>query len=84
MNAICNQVPEKLMSNITKAEILWSGQRLDAAMNNIEHVLNSSPGKYPASIIKAKILSSKNEFIKAEEILRDLLIRKNRDPGLWM
>ena len=34
--------------------------------------------------MKAKILSSKKEFIKAEEILRDLLISKNRDPGLWM
>ena len=37
-----------------------------------------------ASIMKAKILSSKKEFIKSEEILRDLLISKNRDPGLWM
>ena len=34
--------------------------------------------------MKAKVLSSRKEFIKAEEILRDLLISKNRDPGLWM
>jgi len=33
---------------------------------------------------KAKILSAKKETIKAEEILRDLLIKKNRDPGLWL
>ena len=84
MNAILNKFPKNLILNITKSEILLSGQRLDEAMDNIEQVLNISPGNYPASIIKAKILSSKKEFIKAEEILRDLLIRKNRDPGLWM
>ena len=84
MNEILNKFPKNLILNITKSEILLSGQRLDEAENNIEQVLNISPGNYPASIIKAKILSSKKEFIKAEEILRDLLISKNRDPGLWM
>jgi len=84
MNEILNKFPKNLILNITKSEILLSGQRLDEAKNNIEQVLNISPGNYPASIIKAKILSSKKEFIKAEEILRDLLISKNRDPGLWM
>mgnify|MGYP003307012821 FL=1 len=84
MNEVLNKFPKNLILNITKSEILLSGQRLDEAENNIEQVLNISPGNYPASIIKAKILSSKKEFIKAEEILRDLLISKNRDPGLWM
>ena len=84
MNEILNKFPKNLILNITKSEILLSGQRLDEAKNNIEQVLNISPGNYPALITKAKILSSKKEFIKAEEILRDLLISKNRDPGLWM
>ncbi len=84
MNEILKKFPKNLVLNITKSEILLSGQRLSEAQMNIEQVLNISPGNYPASIIKAKILSSKKEFIKAEEILRDLLISKNRDPGLWM
>jgi len=84
MNEILRKFPKNLVLNITKSEILLSGQRLSEAQMNIEQVLNISPGNYPASIIKAKILSSKKEFIKAEEILRDLLISKNRDPGLWM
>ena len=84
MNEILKKFPKNLVLNITKSEILLSGQRLNEAQMNIEQVLNISPGNYPASIIKAKILSSKREFIKAEEILRDLLISKNRDPGLWM
>ena len=35
------------------------------------------------TIIKSKILTAKKETIKAEEILRDLLISRNRDPRLW-
>ena len=84
IDEILQKFPKNLILNITKSEILLSGQRLSDAQKNIEQVLNISPGNYPASITKAKILSSKKEFIKAEEILRDLLISKNRDPGLWM
>ena len=76
--------PKNLILNITKSEILLSAQQLDQAEQSINQVLNISPGNYPASIVKSKILSAKREVIKAEEILRDLLITKNRDPGLWM
>ena len=84
MNEVLKKFPKNLILNITKSEILLSGQRLNEAQENIDQVLNIAPGNYPASIIKSKILSSKKEFIKAEEILRDLLISKNRDPGLWI
>ena len=84
MNEVLKKFPKNLILNITKSEILLSGQRLNEAQENINQVLNIAPGNYPASIIKSKILSSKKEFIKAEEILRDLLISKNRDPGLWI
>jgi predicted Zn-dependent protease len=84
IDEILKKFPKNLLLNITKSEILLSGQRLIEAQKNIEQVLKISPSNYPASILKAKILSSKKEFIKSEEILRDLLISKNRDPGLWM
>ena len=84
MNEILKKFPKNLILNITKSEILLSGQRLNEAQENIDQMLNIAPGNYPASIIKSKILSSKKEFIKAEEILRDLLISRNRDPGLWV
>ncbi|MDA9677294.1 M48 family metalloprotease [Gammaproteobacteria bacterium] len=84
LNEMLKKYPKNLILNITKSEILLSGQKIIEAWDNIEQVLNISPGNYPASIVKAKILSSKKEFIQAEEILRDLLITKNRDPNLWM
>ena len=84
LDEILKKYPKNLILNITKSEILLSGQKIIEARDNIEQVLNISPGNYPASIVKAKILSSKKEFIQAEEILRDLLITKNRDPNLWM
>ena len=34
--------------------------------------------------LSVSIKEAKKEIIKAEEVLRDLLIIKNRDPGLWM
>ena len=84
LNEILKKYPKNLILNITKSEILLSGQKIIEARDNIEQVLNISPGNYPASIVKAKILSSEKEFIKAEEVLRDLLITKNRDPNIWM
>lgn len=84
INEILNKFPKNLILNITKSEILLAGQRLDDAKQTIDEVLKISPNNYPASILKSKILSAKKETIKAEEILRDLLISKNRNPSLWM
>ena len=84
INEILDKFPKNLILNITKSEILLSGQRLDDAKQIIDEVLKISPNNYPASILKSKILSAKKETIKAEEILRDLLISKNRNPSLWM
>ena len=84
INEILNKFPKNLILNITKSEILLAGQRLDDAKQTIDEVLKISPNNYPASILKSKILSAKKETIKAEEILRDLLISKNRNPNLWM
>ena len=81
---VIQKYPKNLILNTTKAEILLSGQQLDQADKYIEKVLNISPGNYPASIVKSKILSAKKESIKSEEVIRDLLITKNRDPNLWM
>ena len=84
IDEILTKFPKNLILNITKSEILLSGQQLARAEQSIEKVLTISPGNYPASIIQSKILSAKKEIIKAEEVLRDLLIKKNRDPSLWM
>ena len=83
-NELLKKFPKNLILNITKAEILLSAQRYELAQESIEEVLRISPRNFPASMVKAKILSAKNESIKAEEILRDLLIKKNKDPSIWM
>jgi predicted Zn-dependent protease len=84
INEILNKFPKNLILNITKSEILLSGQRLDDAEQTIDEVLKISPDNFSASMLKSKILSAKKETFKAEEILRDLLISKNRNPSLWM
>ena len=83
-NKLLEKFPKNLILNITKAEIFLSAQQYDLAENSIDEVLRISPRNFPASIVKAKILSAQNNSIKAEEILRDLLIKKNKDPSIWM
>ena len=84
LEELLSKYPKNLILNITKSEIYLRSQNVELAERQIEKVLNVSPGNYPASIMKSKILSAKKESIKAEEILRDLLIIKNRDPNLWL
>ena len=76
--------PKNLILNITKSEIYLANQEFSKADQQINKVLNISPGNYPASIIKSNILSGQKKTIQAEEILRELLITKNNDPHLWM
>ncbi len=83
-NKLLEKFPKNLILNITKAEIFLSAQQYENAEKSIEEVLRISPRNFPASIVKAKILSAQNESIEAEEILRDLLIKKNKDPSIWM
>ncbi|MGY8772769.1 MAG: tetratricopeptide repeat protein, partial [Gammaproteobacteria bacterium] len=64
--------------------IYLANQEFDQANQQIDKVLNISPGNYPASIIKSNVLSGQQKTIQAEEILRELLISKNNDPHLWM
>ena len=52
-------------------------------------ILRSELKKYRSNVNKLKpicqkVNTTKKETIKAEEILRDLLISKNRNPSLWM
>ena len=77
------QYPKNLILNITKSEIYLANQDFDQAGQQIDKVLNISPGNYPASIIKSNVLSGQQRTIEAEEILRELLITKNNDPHLW-
>ena len=75
-NKLLEKFPKNLILNITRAEIFLSAQQYDHAKKAIDEVLKISPRNFPASIVKANILSAQNESIKAEEILRDLLIKK--------
>jgi predicted Zn-dependent protease len=84
INELLSKYPKNLILNTTKSEVYLSGDQLALAQSNIQEVLKVSPGNYPASLVKAKILSAKKEVIKAEEVVRDLLIKRNRNPNLWM
>jgi len=46
--------------------------------------LEISPKNYPLTVSKSKVLLEMNRFFESEEIIRDLLIRRNEDPQLWL
>jgi predicted Zn-dependent protease len=69
---------------VAQVRAAFLNQEFDQANQQIDKVLNISPGNYPASIIKSNVLSGQQKTIQAEEILRELLISKNNDPHLWM
>ena len=83
VNEILTKYPKNLILNITKAEIYLFGTKIRISSNtNIDKCIKISPGNYPASIIKSKILSAqKKRLSRLRRSLRDLLITKNRDPA---
>ena len=84
INKLISKYPKNLILNTTKAEILFESNNISAALNLTDTFLDISPRNYPLSLLKANILSSNNRHIESEEIIRDLLLKKNDDPNLWL
>jgi len=84
INKLISTYPKNLILNTTKAEILFESNNISAALNLTDTFLDISPRNYPLSLLKANILSSNNKHIESEEIIRDLLLKKNDDPNLWL
>jgi predicted Zn-dependent protease len=84
INKLISKYPKNLILNTTKAEILFESSDPIAALNLTNAFLEISPKNYPLSLLKATILSSNKRYIESEEIIRDLLLRKNDDPNLWL
>ena len=67
-----------------KAEILFEAKSYDEALNVVNSILKVAPNNYPASVIKGRVLANKGEFLFAEQVIRDQLIKKNQNPNLWL
>ena len=76
--------PKHLVLNNTKVDVLNAASKYDDALKLVNKFLEISPRNYPLSISKSKILLQIDKKFEAEEIIRDQLIRKNRDPELWL
>lgn len=84
INQLVAKYPKNLVLNNTKVDILEAAGKYDDALNLVNKLLDISPRNYPLSISKSKILLGIGKKFEAEEIIRDQLIRKNRDPELWL
>jgi predicted Zn-dependent protease len=54
------------------------------ALTLVNEFLEISPKNYPLTINKSKVLLETGRFFESEEIIRDLIIRRNEDPQLWL
>ena len=75
--------PKNLILNTSKIEILRESKEYDQALLQVNKQLEVSPKNFPLTIEKTKILRGLRKTIAAEEILRDMLLRRNSDPSLW-
>jgi predicted Zn-dependent protease len=84
INLLINKYPKNLFLNTSKVEILMKAKNYKQALKLANEFLEISPKNYPLTINKSKVLLEMNRFFESEEIIRDLLIRRNEDPQLWL
>ena len=84
INLLINKYPKNLFLNTSKVEILMKAKNYNQALKLANEFLEISPKNYPLTINKSKVLLEMNRFFDSEEIIRDLLIRRNEDHQLWL
>jgi len=84
INLLISKYPKNLFLNTSKVEILMEAKRYNKALKLVNEFLEISPKNYPLTINKSKVLLEMSRFFESEEIIRDLIIRRNEDPELWL
>ena len=84
LDKLLSSFPKNLILKTIEGEIYFLQDDLNKALEVVNQILTISPNNYPASILKVKILSNKKEYLFAEQILRDQLLKKNKQPELWL
>jgi predicted Zn-dependent protease len=84
INLLINKYPKNLFLNTSKVEILMKAKNYNQALTLVNEFLEISPKNYPLTINKSKVLLETGRFFESEEIIRDLIIRRNEDPQLWL
>ena len=84
INLLISKYPKNLFLNTSKVEILMGARRYNKALKLVNEFLEISPKNYPLTINKSKVLLEMSRFFESEEIIRDLIIRRNEDPELWL
>ena len=84
MNELISKFPKNLILNTSRAEIYLNAGFYTEANSYVDKFLSISPGNYPLTITKAKILNATGAYFAAEELLRGQILKRNGDPYLWL
>ena len=83
LSTLLENFPKNIILKVIEAEIFFNDRDLDRALSIVDEILKLAPNNFPASVLKAKVLEFKGEFLFAEQLVRDQLIKRNNDPDLW-
>ena len=83
LSTLLENFPKNITLKVIEAEIFFNDGDLDRALSIVDEILKLAPNNFPASVLKAKVLEFKGEFLFAEQLVRDQLIKRNNDPDLW-
>jgi predicted Zn-dependent protease len=84
IDILIKKYPTNLFLNTSKIELLTSAKKYNKALLLANKFLEISPRNYPLTVTKSKLLLQMKKYFEAEEIIRDLLIKRNEDPQLWL
>ena len=84
IDILIKKYPTNLFLNTSKIELLTSAKKYNKALLLSNKFLEISPRNYPLTVTKSKLLLQMKKYFEAEEIIRDLLIKRNEDPQLWL
>lgn len=74
---------ENLILQIALLEIHFNAQNGLEALAVGQKLLEMNPGNYPVSMLYARVLMDQQNYDQAENILRELLIKRKEDSQIW-
>ena len=74
---------ENLILQIALLEIHFNAQNGLEALAVGQKLLEMNPGNYPVSMLYARVLMDQQKYDQAENILRELLIKRKEDSQIW-
>ena len=83
MRNALNKDKDNLLIQIGILEVHISAENYSEAEALAIYLLQLHPNNYPISMLYTQILTNKGDYVKGEEVLRTLTLKRQNDPQIW-